>query len=769
MSSPFNFDNWDMFLDQPPSSSTGGPSPAAPTTVSTSATLSSNFGNTPSSAASGESYQPFVSIGVSLAGAGGDGERKTFSLLYGGNTEDICGGFIGATGSSKFCTRSGGCGIQAHSRKFEIDGDSFYLKENETRAFISPSFQATQVPPEIMEDLLSRKYTIKELTALFESFQKPSTLGIAAPKLETLPASEAVEVFPSLTIQTSFELDSPKFASTTDGIFTSAPQLSYDLDDNGDEVDLFSQLNGAQPPIVVDLLKEFHQRFLNLKTKWTQTFLEVDSSHAIIVKDLQTTHKYFTALKSKLLRLEDSQNHHVSHITAKLDFLSEIVRRLSDFDSTIPLELENIRQDYEQLQTSTARLQEEFDLQLHGLESSVSTLNVKLTTADKHIKEFEKRFTIIFPILKNIHQQSNHLDSTQKISELHQHLHELSLKIDTIEQMHWQQFTSTSSPVSVTQPTFATSTVEAEIKDINAQMKILQHRIVGGGVKIGTKVFQSFEDVQLWVKVALPIRRYGLFVDAVSILDFFSCLGHIDAENQVSTLHNATKAGFTSIYESRVATSVQNIFPKVFGKGDSHQYLPAIRNPDRWDDGTDGLVYQITRGMTDVETQLSSAIDTVLDNYPEARTVASQCLFKAKRFVMDLCTFMSKDYFKWIARGHSKQDAWNMTSLCVRRIFEEIHSARVVARDIYDPNDLEFTTAKMLWATWKAHQVMEQYLRHHFYEHPSISAVLARHLADNYVKHDMGAIDKTLKGILVRLDKLEGKKPPKDKNPKEAS
>jgi len=66
-----------------------------------------------------------------------------------------------------------------------------------------------------------------------------------------------------------------------------------------------------------------------------------------------------------------------------------------------------------------------------------------------------------------------------------------------------------------------------------------------------------------------------------------------------------------------------------------HQYLPAIRNPDKWNDGTDGLVYQITRGMTDVKMQLTSAIDSVLEHYPEARTIASQCLFKAKRFVID--------------------------------------------------------------------------------------------------------------------------------------
>jgi hypothetical protein len=48
-----------------------------------------------------------------------------------------------------------------------------------------------------------------------------------------------------------------------------------------------------------------------------------------------------------------------------------------------------------------------------------------------------------------------------------------------------------------------------------------------------------------------------------------------------------------------------------------------------------------------------------------------------------------------------------MTSVCVRRIFEELYSESVVARDVYGQN---FTTAKYLWATWKAHAVMEKYL-----------------------------------------------------------
>ena len=146
---------------------------------------------------------------------------------------------------------------------------------------------------------------------------------------------------------------------------------------------------------------------------------------------------------------------------------------------------------------------------------------------EKYLKEFDKRFTIIFPIIKEFRQSTAKPDTSTSDS-LHFKLQGLSKKVAALEQSAWQHIHITSSPTSVTQSV----TMDSDIKDIRHQMKILQHRIVGGGVKIGSKVFQSFEDVQVWVKSELPTRRYGLFVDAVSILDFFSCLGHIDAENQ---------------------------------------------------------------------------------------------------------------------------------------------------------------------------------------------------------------------------------------------
>ncbi len=143
---------------------------------------------------------------------------------------------------------------------------------------------------------------------------------------------------------------------------------------------------------------------------------------------------------------------------------------------------------------------------------------------------------------------------------------------------------------------------------------------------------------------------------------------------------------------------------------DDSEFLPAIQDPDKWDNGITGLRYQISRSMVDVEYQIKSSIDSILGDFPEPRQIARDCLYKAKRFVTELCTFITQDYQKWHHRGHSKKESWQMATVCIWRIFEEIHSQCVIARDVLDLSDLDFSCAKYLWATWKVHETMATYV-----------------------------------------------------------
>jgi hypothetical protein len=204
----------------------------------------------------------------------------------------------------------------------------------------------------------------------------------------------------------------------------------------------------------------------------------------------------------------------------------------------------------------------------------------------------------------------------------------------------------------------------------------------------------------------------------------------------------------------------------VFGKSnaagmDDSEFFPALQDPDKWDNGITGLCHQICRGMSDLEYLLESTIDSVLHDYLEPRQIAKDCLYKAKCFVTDLCNFVYQDYQKWLHHGYSKKDSWRMTTICVRRLFEEIHLQCAIAQDIINVNDKDFSCAKFLRATWKAHATMSLYVWHQFYEHPSNAVVLAQHLADYHVKPDdaqstkVASLEKAMQNIKGHLDQLQ--------------
>jgi hypothetical protein len=168
--------------------------------------------------------------------------------------------------------------------------------------------------------------------------------------------------------------------------------------------------------------------------------------------------------------------------------------------------------------------------------------------------------------------------------------------------------------------------------------------------------------------------------------------------------------------------------------------------------------HQLLRNMNDVSYQIDSTIKKVLHDHLEARQLAIDCVTASKRFAIDLITFMSQEYATWQQRGFSKKDAWRIVCQIVRRIFEDLQSARISARNIQDFEDMDFTTASFLYATLKCHEVMETYVKHQFHAHLHVSSVITRHLAANFVKPDQSqeskidALENKVNTIFTKLD-----------------
>jgi len=766
-------ENWDEFL-----TSFEAASLARPTSDndSTSPPASASPSDPPTSTSSGE-FKPFLFLGSSLVEEGG-GPKKTFALVRCSDHHALCGGQIG---TAKFCLKPksgpGSCDAASHVKvPFEFPPHSLYIKENEIRAWCDPRFESSFLSSDQLHHLLSIKLPRDEWIMLFDLL----TVGIApewllqspvaklwtnfAPQsspTSVLPQSTNIVVKPDTTTKFSqsneVEILSPRF--TDSAVFINGiPSLSFD--DASQEADVpYSALTMNQ---VGELLHKFSKRFASLKSKWTSAFSDVEANYLVVVRDLSDLQRFTNTMASSVGQPDPdiATNSHslwdqvkLLHATA-IDQFTAISQSVEDSTTSVAALL----QDQTLLQSSVSAMED-------GLATTTMSLQKRIQQIESTIQSFDSRFARLLPVLKHLQATKTSAPTAAATDpNLANQLQDLQLQVSKLQDAIWTQ----SLHPAAAHPT--PNDVESSLLDIKAQLKLLQVRIVGDGVQIGTWVFQSFEDVQAWVVSNLPNRRYGLFVDAVSLLDFFTSIGHVEAEKTFSSFYNQYKTGFTSMYEARVAASIQNLFPMVFGKSDASgldasESLPAVTSPEKWDNGATGLRHQISRCMGDVEYQLESTIDSVLADYSEARQIARECLYKSKRFVMELCGFISQDFQRWKHRGHSNKEAWRMTTVCVRRIFEEIHSERVIAKDVYDQSDKDFTTARFLWATWKAHTVMSKYLKHQFYEHPSIAAVLARHLADNYVKPDeslsskLKEFEKQFKVYSSKVDYLVTKDP----------
>jgi len=334
--------------------------------------------------------------------------------------------------------------------------------------------------------------------------------------------------------------------------------------------------------------------------------------------------------------------------------------------------------------------------------------------------------------------------------------------------------TSWLNPVESTTPSSVPpemNSIGVAIATLEAKVKTLECRVVGDRVTMGSYVFQSFEDCRVWMKTHLPGGRYGFFVDVVSCFEMFAA-GHVDHSEALAAMNNSQKTGFPSMYKARVAGSMQNLFPTVLGKGssdgmDSTRFLPALQNPDKWEyNGMSGLKFNIERELINVTNQLTNAIDVNFANHNEAARLAKECLYKSRRFITDFVTFVSADNAYWLGKGYTKLEAWGLVCQSIRRIFEDIHMVRVLGRDV-KADDSTLTATQYAWAAFKAHEVMAEYSRMGFDKHPSISAVVSRHLASNHTRTDGAGVaalttkvtklETSVTGITRRLDTMESK------------
>ena len=105
------------------------------------------------------------------------------------------------------------------------------------------------------------------------------------------------------------------------------------------------------------------------------------------------------------------------------------------------------------------------------------------------------------------------------------------------------------------------------------------------------------------------------------------------------------------------------------------------------------------------------------------------------------------------AKVYDAESCWDLVCECVSRIFDEIHLVRASARDAYIQTDAATTCDTYIWATLRAHEVMDKFVLARFDDHPSMASVITKfavkHSPVSHAAYVKGDIDK-VQIIMVR-------------------
>jgi hypothetical protein len=105
---------------------------------------------------------------------------------------------------------------------------------------------------------------------------------------------------------------------------------------------------------------------------------------------------------------------------------------------------------------------------------------------------------------------------------------------------------------------------------------------------------------------------------------------------------------------------------------------------------------------------------------------------------------MDTFYAEFLVTSTSK-DAWRLTSLITKTVFEVVHQVHSVGADLSDISSPSKHAAKVMWATLQAHRIMRTFIDADFRNDPKIAPVIVLHLLENRVgRADVDALKQKL-------------------------
>jgi hypothetical protein len=282
---------------------------------------------------------------------------------------------------------------------------------------------------------------------------------------------------------------------------------------------------------------------------------------------------------------------------------------------------------------------------------------------------------------------------------------------------------------------FATR-VEARLVKLETKLSGLIAKSDDRAIMFAGLGFKSIGESNAWLETEMRRHPSGLIVDVHMVFEHIhNALEGIDT---IATMEKLYKIKVSCIADSVAMTSFDAKAPKFFCKVQGHKvikgdtsYFDRIPTHAEWSDAGSGFKMRLQETLAEFQEAHSTFIDQAVEIGSRPHTLAHAALTESGAWIIGFTQFIDEYYRELSKAKFGSAKAWHVTTRLAKRILDEIGTQRYGVQNAFAVGDSRQICQQIVWAVLKSHDVMAEYKRLNFKNHPSIATELVKFLAIN--------------------------------------
>jgi hypothetical protein len=278
-----------------------------------------------------------------------------------------------------------------------------------------------------------------------------------------------------------------------------------------------------------------------------------------------------------------------------------------------------------------------------------------------------------------------------------------------------------------------------KVQRLSTQVQKIVAEASDSAISFGGLGLKSVREVDSWL-AAHPhaARHYGLCPDVMMFLEWVADdLG--GGEKITDQLRKLQKLGFATAAEARAVDSFAYLLPRVFaGEGEDlvhsadKSYFPKCKTFAAWSGKGWGCWDRIKASMDRVKTAFEGQVrasmppsDPVYNSFMLAISeVHSWLEGYEKEIITDMCTGLVVNQF-------SAPAGWSLSTRIGVRVLEEVGQPRIGVGSLISSTNSASNASHVLYAIFRTLDVMSDFKKYKFKNHPCISSEFVKFMASN--------------------------------------